>query len=332
MRARLIMRSAAWSSCSGAELLQNTIEFCFEVGPCINTALMGPDVSHYRPDHEAREGAGGHLTGSVDQTERLSTTRDRTPMLSIRNLVKRFGDHTILNQVSLDIPAGHVVALIGGSGSGKTTLLRCVNFLETPDSGEIRLDGELIGVRQTARGYKPLPFRSLRRQRAEIGMVFQNFNLFPHFTALENIIEAPIAVRKVPREDAKAAAMTLLHEVGLAGKAGHYPSQLSGGQQQRVAIARALAMKPKLLLFDEPTSALDPELVDEVLQVMQNLAQSGVTMLVVTHEMSFVADVADEVVFMDGGSVVESGPPLQVLRNPEHPRTRVFLKRLLRGQ
>jgi polar amino acid transport system ATP-binding protein len=252
------------------------------------------------------------------------------PMLQLRNIVKRFGGKPILDGVSLDIAKSRAVALIGASGSGKTTLLRCVNFLEPPDDGEIWLDGERIGMRPTPSGFAKLPARALRQQRRDIGMVFQQFNLFPHMSALENIIEAPMATRGVARADAIHQARDLLAQVGLSDRADHRPHQLSGGQQQRVAIARALAMKPKLMLFDEPTSALDPELVGEVLSVMRRLAQDGMTMLVVTHEMGFAAEMADEVVFMDSGQIVEQGPPHEVLRNPTHARTRAFLQRLLR--
>jgi polar amino acid transport system ATP-binding protein len=251
-------------------------------------------------------------------------------MLRLKEISKRFGDKVVLDRVSIDVAAQKSVALIGASGSGKTTLLRCVNFLEPPDSGEVWLDGDPIGMRATNAGLVPSSVRELRRQRAEIGMVFQQFNLFPHFTAIQNIIEAPMAVRGMSKAEAIELGMDLLARVGLADKAQHRPHQLSGGQQQRVAIARSLAMKPKLMLFDEPTSALDPELVDEVLGVMQQLAQDGMTMLVVTHEMGFAEDVADEVVFMDGGQIVEQGPPREILRNPQHPRTRAFLQRLLR--
>jgi polar amino acid transport system ATP-binding protein len=252
------------------------------------------------------------------------------PMLRLKDITKQYGERVVLNGVSLDIAASRAVALIGASGSGKTTLLRCVNFLEPPSAGEVWLDGERIGVRPKRGGFAKLPARALRRQRHEIGMVFQQFNLFPHMTALENIIEAPMATRGIPRRAAVEQARDLLDQVGLADRADHRPNQLSGGQQQRVAIARALAMKPKLMLFDEPTSALDPELVGEVLGVMRRLVEAGMTMLVVTHEMGFAAEMADEVVFMDAGRIVEQGPPREVLRNPSQPRTRVFLQRLLR--
>jgi polar amino acid transport system ATP-binding protein len=243
------------------------------------------------------------------------------PLLRLVGLRKNFGDKPVLAGVDLDVAPGQVVALIGASGSGKTTLLRCVNWLEAPTGGEVWLDGERIGIRTG---------RALRRQRAEIGMVFQQFNLFPHMSALENVMEAPMAVRGLSRAQAAERASVLLAQVGLSERAQHRPHQLSGGQQQRVAIARALAMQPKLMLFDEPTSALDPELVEEVLGVMRGLAGQGMTMLVVTHEMGFAADVADEVVFMDSGLIVERGPPREILRTPQQPRTQAFLQRLLR--
>lgn len=249
------------------------------------------------------------------------------PMLQLVEITKHYGNRPVLAGISLDVERSRVVALIGGSGSGKTTLLRCVNYLEVPTAGEVWLDGERIGVRAGRGG--PLPARRLRRQRSAIGMVFQQFNLFAHMTAIENVMEAPMAVLGLRRPAAQERGMALLAEVGLADRADHLPHQLSGGQQQRVAIARSLAMQPKLMLFDEPTSALDPELVGEVLGVMRRLAENGMTMLVVTHEMRFAAEVADEVVFMDAGVVVERGPPDAVLRHPSQPRTQTFLQRVL---
>jgi polar amino acid transport system ATP-binding protein len=254
----------------------------------------------------------------------------RDVMVRLDGIVKSYGALQVLKGVSLDVPRGAAVAVIGPSGSGKTTLLRCVNHLEPPDGGVVWVDGaplahEISGGRLRRSGEK-----LLRRQRAGIGMVFQQFNLFPHFTALQNIIEAPMAVGGLDRRAATERAMALLDQVGLADKAGSFPGQLSGGQQQRVAIARALAMEPKVMLFDEVTSALDPELVDEVLTVMRGLAQAGMTMLVVTHEMDFARDVADLVVFMDQGHIVEQGPPGEVLRAPQHPRLQSFLRRVLR--
>ncbi|MGJ4909597.1 amino acid ABC transporter ATP-binding protein [Bradyrhizobium sp. HKCCYLS2033] len=247
------------------------------------------------------------------------------PLVAIRQLSKRFGEFQALKQVSLDVFEGEVVCLIGQSGSGKTTLLRCVNQLTTADSGGIWLDGALLGFREQDGRLHRLSEREIARQRLACGMVFQRFNLFPHMTALENVIEGPVQVQRRRLAEARDEALALLRRVGLADKAGSYPSQLSGGQQQRVAIARALAMKPRLVLFDEPTSALDPELVSEVLAVMKELATSGMTMLVVTHELGFAREVADRVVYMDQGVIVESGPAREVLRAPREARTRAFL-------
>lgn len=252
-----------------------------------------------------------------------------TPVLQLADIYKAYGSVEVIKGVSLSVAPGEVVCLIGPSGSGKTTLLRCVNYLEVPQRGSVVVDGELIGKYHHHGRPSPLPPRELALQRASIGMVFQHFNLFPHMTALENVIEAPIGVRRSRRSEAIAAAQVLLGRVGLGDKSHAYPRQLSGGQQQRVAIARALAMEPKVMLFDEPTSALDPEIVGEVLDVMRALAADGMTMLVATHEMSFARDVADRVVFMDGGVVVESGPPAEILRRPAHERTRQFLARLI---
>jgi polar amino acid transport system ATP-binding protein len=249
----------------------------------------------------------------------------KTPLVAIRKISKRFGEFQALKQVSLDIWPGEVVCLIGQSGSGKTTLLRCVNQLISVDSGGIWLDGELLGLREQRGRLHRLSEPEIARQRLKCGMVFQRFNLFPHMTALENVIEGPVQVQKRKASEAKLEAMDLLRRVGLAEKASSYPSQLSGGQQQRVAIARALAMKPELVLFDEPTSALDPELVGEVLAVMKELATSGMTMLVVTHELGFAREVADRVVYMDQGAIVEAGPARDVLTAPREARTRAFL-------
>ena len=269
------------------------------------------------PDDPTRTANEGHVAG---------------PLLDIKRLSKRYGDKMVLHGIDLSVPSGGVVALIGASGSGKSTLLRCVNYLEVPEPGsEIWLGQDLIGQEHHEGGYRRLRNAQLRRQRTQIGMVFQHFNLFPNLTALENITEAPLAHRRATKAEARAQGQALLDRVGLADKGAAYPSQLSGGQQQRVAIARALAMNPKLMLFDEVTSALDPELVDEVLKVMLQLAQDGMTMLVVTHEMAFAADVADRVVYMDQGAIVESGPPSEIMRNPRQPRTQAFLKRMLRS-
>jgi polar amino acid transport system ATP-binding protein len=251
------------------------------------------------------------------------------PLVAIRSVSKNFGELQALNRVSLDVWAGEVLCLIGASGSGKTTLLRCVNQLTSIDSGGIWLDGELLGVREEGGRLHRLTERQVARQRLKTGMVFQRFNLFPHKTALENITEGPVQVQGRKPEEARAEAMELLARVGLAAKADAYPSQLSGGQQQRVAIARALAMKPMLMLFDEPTSALDPELVGEVLTVMKELARSGMTMMVVTHELGFAREVADTVVYMDHGAIVESGPAAEVLGRPREVRTQSFLSAVI---
>jgi polar amino acid transport system ATP-binding protein len=250
-------------------------------------------------------------------------------MILAKQVCKNFGSLQVLKGISLEVPKGEVLCMIGPSGSGKSTFLRCINHLEQVNAGRLYVDGDLIGYREKGgRVYEMSP-RDAARQRRDIGMVFQHFNLFPHRTAIENIIEAPTQVKKVRKADATTRAKELLDRVGLADKADSYPSQLSGGQQQRVAIARALAMDPKLMLFDEPTSALDPELVGEVLGVMRELAGSGMTMIVVTHEMGFAREVADQLVFMDGGVVVEAGNPREVLANPQHDRTKAFLSRIL---
>jgi polar amino acid transport system ATP-binding protein len=251
------------------------------------------------------------------------------PLVAIRNVEKTFGGHQALKRVSLDVQPGEVLCLIGASGSGKTTLLRCVNQLTHVDGGGIWLDGELLGVREQGGRLHLLTEAQIARQRLKTGMVFQRFNLFPHMTALQNVTEGPVQVQGRTPAEAKAEAMELLRRVGLADKAHNYPSQLSGGQQQRVAIARALALRPMLMLFDEPTSALDPELVGEVLAVMKELARSGMTMIVVTHELGFAREVADTVVYMDGGAIVEAGPPAQVLGNPREARTRAFLSAVI---
>ena len=251
------------------------------------------------------------------------------PLVAIRSVSKSFGEFIALKQVSLDVWSGEVLCLIGASGSGKTTLLRCVNQLTAIDSGGIWLDGELLGTREQGGRLHRLSEREIARQRLKTGMVFQRFNLFPHKTALENIIEGPVQVQGRAAEEARAEAQELLRRVGLAAKADWYPSQLSGGQQQRVAIARALAMKPMLMLFDEPTSALDPELVGEVLAVMKELARSGMTMMVVTHELGFAREVADRVVYMDHGAIVEQGTATEVLSAPREARTKAFLSAVI---
>jgi polar amino acid transport system ATP-binding protein len=250
-------------------------------------------------------------------------------MVRAEGVVKRFGTNTVLRDISLEVKRGEVMCLIGPSGSGKSTFLRCINHLESVSGGRLFVESDLIGYRQKGDKIYELSPKEAAEQRRDIGMVFQKFNLFPHMTALENVIEAPIRVKKVAKAAAIARGKELLERVGLGDKFDSYPAHLSGGQQQRVAIARALAMEPKLMLFDEPTSALDPELVGEVLDVMKELAKSGMTMIVVTHEMGFAREVADSLVFMDGGVVVEAGDPREVLTNPQHDRTKAFLSKVL---
>jgi polar amino acid transport system ATP-binding protein len=250
-------------------------------------------------------------------------------VLRVTDVHKRFGSVEVLKGVSLTVERGEVMCIIGPSGSGKSTLLRSINHLEEIDRGRVELNGELIGYRQRGSKYVTLPERDLARQRTSMGMVFQSFNLFPHMTVLQNIIESPVGVLHKPVAEATATAERLLRRVGLLDKAPAYPRQLSGGQQQRVAIARALAMGPTLMLFDEPTSALDPELVGEVLDVMKDLAREGLTMAVVTHEIGFAREVADSLLFMDCGVVVERGRPADVLGNPQQKRTRDFLSKVL---
>ena len=259
----------------------------------------------------------------------VSRDRQRRPMLEIAGLRKRFGAVEVLRDVSLAVSPGEVVVVIGPSGSGKTTLLRCTNLLEEYERGTIMIDGEPIGYRIDGRSGRRsrMSEREIARARERIGMVFQSFNLFPHMNVLQNIVAAPIRVKRIERRQAEARARELLAMVGLSDKAAEHPIRLSGGQQQRVAIARALAMDPKIMLFDEITSALDPELVGEVLAAMQQLASDGMTMVVVTHEMSFARDIADRIVFMDGGVIVEEGKPDQLLFAPQTERVRTFLKR-----
>ncbi|MHA7220393.1 amino acid ABC transporter ATP-binding protein [Arthrobacter sp. MDT1-48-3] len=264
---------------------------------------------------------------AITTTTAASTTS--TAMVVADSVGKSFGHNEVLKCVDLTVARGEVTCLLGPSGSGKSTLLRCINHLERIDSGRLFVDGDLVGYRQEGTVLHELDPRTIARQRARIGMVFQRFNLFPHMTALENIMEAPRRVKKQPKAAARARAGSLLEQVGLAGKENHYPAQLSGGQQQRVAIARSLAMDPELMLFDEPTSALDPELVGEVLKVMKDLAASGMTMVVVTHEIGFAREAADQVVFLDGGVIVEQGAPEDILTNPQHERTRSFLSKVL---
>ena len=252
-----------------------------------------------------------------------------TPMVLADRVCKSFGSVQVLKGISLEVAKGEVTCLIGPSGSGKSTFLRCVNHLDVVNAGRLYVDGDLIGYRERNGKLYEMSAKDAAAQRRDIGMVFQHFNLFPHRTALENVIEAPIQVKKEQRSAAIERAEYLLERVGLAEKAEAYPEKLSGGQQQRVAIARALAMDPEVMLFDEPTSALDPELVGDVLKVMRELAASGMTMMVVTHEMGFAREVADQLVFMDGGVVVEKGDPRELLANPQEERTREFLSKLL---
>ncbi|WDT59890.1 amino acid ABC transporter ATP-binding protein [Streptomyces sp. G7(2002)] len=250
-------------------------------------------------------------------------------MVEVRSVHKSFGPLDVLKGVDLDVRTGEVTVVLGPSGSGKSTLLRTINHLEKVDSGSVSVGGALVGYRRSGNKLYELREREILKQRTEIGFVFQNFHLFPHLTVLENVTEAPVSALRRPKKEAVEAARTLLARVGLAEKADAYPRQLSGGQQQRVAIARALALEPKLLLFDEPTSALDPELVGEVLDVIKDLAHQGTTMIVVTHEIGFAREVADTVVFMDGGRIVEQGPPGEVLDRPRHERTKSFLSKVL---
>ncbi len=257
--------------------------------------------------------------------------QDRAPEAVVRaeGVHKHFGRLQVLKGIDLEVRSGEVMCIIGPSGSGKSTFLRCINHLEKIDGGRLWVNGHLVGYRQKGDKIYELREKEVAAQRREIGMVFQRFNLFPHMTALENVMEAPCRVKRESRQVARERALKLLDQVGLADKATGYPGQLSGGQQQRVAIARALAMQPSLMLFDEPTSALDPELVGDVLAVMKQLALGGMTMVVVTHEMGFAREVGDSLVFMDGGVVVESGNPREVLADPQHPRTQDFLSKVL---
>ena len=258
------------------------------------------------------------MTGNADR-----------PMVEAQQVCKDFGALSVLKGVTLSVDRGQVLVLVGPSGSGKSTFLRCINHLESVSAGRLYVDGQLVGYREGHGKLYEMPPREAAKQRRDIGMVFQHFNLFPHRTAVENIVEAPVHVKGVKKAEAVQRARDLLAQVGLSDKSDAYPAQLSGGQQQRVAIARALAMDPKLMLFDEPTSALDPELVGEVLGVMKKLAAAGMTMIVVTHEMGFAREVADQLVFMDAGVIVESGPPREVLSNPKHSRTKAFLSKVM---
>lgn len=251
------------------------------------------------------------------------------PMVKVENVCKSFGNLQVLKNINLEVEKGEVVCIIGPSGSGKSTLLRCLNQLERITSGRIYIEDEIVDEREAGKSQLKLSQKKVSRLCSELGMVFQRFNLFPHMTVLENIMEAPVTVKKIPKEEAMVEALNLLEKVGLGDKRDEYPSRLSGGQQQRVAIARALAMKPKIMLFDEPTSALDPELVGEVLEVMKDLAREGMTMLVVTHEMGFAREVGNRVIFMDNGEIKEEGRPEDMFSNPKNERTRAFLQKVL---
>jgi polar amino acid transport system ATP-binding protein len=269
------------------------------------------------------------MEGFLKGARPMNPAGSRLPMVRADNVHKSFGPLKVLKGITLEVKPGEVMCLVGPSGSGKSTFLRCINHLENVTAGRLYVQGELVGYAERAGKLHELPAKDVNRQREHIGMVFQRFNLFPHMTALENVIEAPMRVRKQSKGEARERGRAMLAQVGLGEKEKAYPSQLSGGQQQRVAIARALAMEPKLMLFDEPTSALDPELVGEVLDVMKQLALGGMTMIVVTHEMGFAREVGDSLVFMDGGVVVESGTPREVLLNPQQDRTKSFLAKVL---
>ncbi len=270
--------------------------------------------AHGAPDGATGTGPAGGNGGLMVKAERVH---------------KSFGLVQVLNGIDLEVRNGEVFCLVGPSGSGKSTFLRCINHLEKINAGRLYVDGQLVGYRQKGDKLYEMKEREVAFQRRDIGMVFQRFNLFPHMTALENVMEAPVQVKGLPKSEARRRAEEMLERVGLSDRMKNYPAQLSGGQQQRVAIARALAMEPKLMLFDEPTSALDPELVGEVLDVMRGLAEEGMTMIVVTHEMGFAREVGDSLVFMDAGVVVESGHPREVLSNPQHERTQAFLSKVL---
>ena len=255
------------------------------------------------------------------------TDKNDKPVLRLDGICLKFGDKRVLNGIDLSVVEGEVVVLIGASGSGKTSLLRCINLLNVPSSGSIVIDDETLFDRPADGKGAQIPAQEVNRIRSKTGMVFQQFNLFPHMTALENVMEGPVIVKKEPKEQARQKALQLLDLMGLAQHVEKYPRQLSGGQQQRVAIARGMAMQPKVMLFDEPTSALDPELVGEVMKAMVELARSGMTMVIVTHELGFAFEVADRVVFLDQGLVAEQGPPAKVLLHPEHPRLKTFVGR-----
>lgn len=266
--------------------------------------------------------------GAEKASPSLATGSD-SPLLQMVGIHKRFGENEVLKGVDLQVSAGQAVSIIGPSGSGKTTLLRCVNYLERPDQGHVYIDGRLFGEVRVRDRYRPMSDKELAVERIQIGMVFQQFNLWPHMTVLDNVALGPRRVLGQSKREARSRAGAFLEKVGLAEKSHEYPERLSGGQRQRVGIARALAMEPRLLLFDEPTSSLDPELVGEVLEVMQQLAEEGRTMVIVTHEMAFAEDVSDHVVFMDGGHIIEQGPPNEIFVAPTQDRTRLFLRKMI---
>jgi polar amino acid transport system permease protein len=334
----LLMVATVWYLVilSVLSFVQHHIERYYSRGALRNPppSLIGLALARFGRSRDAAaaqrtEAALAQPSSSAAVVPSLASLRRNGGEIRISNVSKSFGPLKVLDDVSLALRPGSVTAIIGQSGSGKSTLLRSINHLERVDQGFIAIDGELIGYRQDGDTLYELKEREILKRRVDIGMVFQSFNLFPHLTAIENVIEAPLAVRGVTREQALAEARELLARVGLADKVDAYPRQLSGGQQQRVAIARALALKPKVLLFDEPTSALDPELVNEVLDVIKELARSGTTLVIVTHEIGFAREVADEVVFMEAGRILEVGPPSRALGEPDHPRTREFLAKVL---
>ncbi|AAK89973.2 ABC transporter, nucleotide binding/ATPase protein [Agrobacterium sp. ATCC 31749] len=332
----LLMVATVWYLVilTALSIVQHHIERHFSRG-----ALRNPPPSLFATIFRTflpRKSTPGAVETVTAKSERKAPARaasfqlgNRGGSVNIHGVSKSFGSLKVLDDISLSIPAGSVTTILGQSGSGKSTLLRSINHLERVDDGFIAIDGELVGYRQKGDTLYELKEREILKRRAEVGMVFQSFNLFPHLTALENIIEAPVAVRGISKEQAEVEARDLLARVGLADKAAAYPRQLSGGQQQRVAIARALALRPKVLLFDEPTSALDPELVNEVLDVIKELSRSGVTLIIVTHEIGFAREVSDRVVFMEQGRILETGTPDKVFNSPDHPRTAEFLAKVL---
>ncbi|WP_105431304.1 amino acid ABC transporter permease/ATP-binding protein [Neorhizobium sp. T6_25] len=312
-------------------IIQHHIERHYARGALRNPppSIFSSLYRRFMPQVAAAPQAAETAVKAVQRRTEAAPLRSRGGEVTIHGVSKSFGQLKVLDGVTLSVPAGSVTTILGQSGSGKSTLLRSINHLERVDDGFIAIDGELIGYRQDGETLYELKEKDILKRRVEVGMVFQNFNLFPHLTVLENVIEAPVTVRRIAREQAETEALDLLARVGLSDKANAYPRQLSGGQQQRVAIARALALKPKVLLFDEPTSALDPELVGEVLDVIKELARSGTTLIIVTHEIGFAREVSNLVVFMEQGRILETGTPDKVFSHPEHPRTAEFLAKVL---